>query len=190
MSDDVSISIGTYEYIDYRNPADAFREYDPVFTEVARLVAAEITRLMPAAVAEHVGSSAVPGCAGKGVVDLMVNYPSGRLVEAREAVDRLGFQRQTNRDPFPEDRPCRVGTVVVGEVKYRLHVHVIAADSQEAAEQLRFRNRLRADPALMNEYVARKREVLIRGVGDSIEYNDGKAEIITRVLKGDESDIG
>ena len=53
----------------------------------------------------HIGSTAVMGCAGKGAIDLMVLYSPGCLTLAKRVLDELGFQRQTTRDPFPEDRP-------------------------------------------------------------------------------------
>ena len=171
-----------YEYIQYADPANAFRPYDERFPTVATEVAAMIARRMPGATVEHVGSTAVPGCAGKGVVDLMVNYPAGRLNEARNAVDGLGFQRQTNRDPFPEERPLRVGSIKHEGDTFRLHVHIIAEDPPEAAEQLRFRDALRKDPALVEEYVELKRAVLFGGVSDSIEYNTEKQALIQRVI--------
>jgi GrpB-like predicted nucleotidyltransferase (UPF0157 family) len=134
---------------------------------------------------EHVGSTAVPACAGKGVVDLMLLYPPGRLAAARDAVDGLGFQRHDRPGAFPEERPVRIGTLAYDGETFRLHVHVIAADSPEVAEQRRFRDRLRADPALVADYVARKRAVLAAGVTDGGTYNQGKDEFIQGVL-GDE----
>jgi GrpB-like predicted nucleotidyltransferase (UPF0157 family) len=172
----------TYEYIQYGDPADAFRPYDERFQAVAARVASLIQARMPDAVVEHVGSSAVPGCAGKGVVDLMINYPPGRLEAARAAVDELGFQRQANKDPFPEERPLRVGAIEHDGAIFRMHVHVIAADSPEAAEQLRFRDALRSDPELMREYVELKRQVLASGASDNVAYNRGKQDLIWRVL--------
>jgi GrpB-like predicted nucleotidyltransferase (UPF0157 family) len=176
-------AIGTYEYIDYRSPGEAYRPYDPRFPEVAARIAALIEAGVPVARVEHVGSTAVPGCDGKGVIDLMMLYPPGGLVAARDAVDGLGFQRQTNRDPFPEERPLRVGSFEHDGESYRVHVHVIAADSSEAAEQIWFRDRLRSDPALVGEYAALKQLVVADGVADSIEYNKGKDDFIQLVLK-------
>jgi GrpB-like predicted nucleotidyltransferase (UPF0157 family) len=105
---------------------------------------------------EHVGSTSVPGCAGKGIVDLLLVYRDGQLADARDLLDALGFQRQTGRDPFPEERPMRVGSLVHGETAFNLHVHVIAASSPEAQELRGFRDRLRADAALVAAYVAAK----------------------------------
>src|SRR5581483_3861082 len=147
--------IGAYEH----QPADC-HEYDPRSAEVARKVAALIEPHLPGAVVEHVGSTSVPGCAGKGVVDLVLLYSAGQLAAARDLLDALGFQRQTSRDPFPEDRPMRTGSLAHGEKTFNLHVHVIAADSPEAGELRVFRDRLRADLGLVAAYVAAKRAIL------------------------------
>jgi GrpB-like predicted nucleotidyltransferase (UPF0157 family) len=138
---------------------------------------------MPGARLEHIGSTAIPGCDGKGVVDLMLLYPPGRLSEARDTLDAMGFQRQRPRPgAFTEERPVRVGTIDHDGETFRLHVHVIAADAPEAAQQLHFRDQLRADPALVAEYVERKRIVLAGGVTDADEYNQGKDSFIKRIL--------
>jgi len=50
-----------------------------VAREVARLIAAK----RPGAVAEHVGSSAVPGLAGKGIIDLLVAAEPADIVVVR-----------------------------------------------------------------------------------------------------------
>jgi GrpB-like predicted nucleotidyltransferase (UPF0157 family) len=179
---DDQAAIGTYEYIRYTDPADAFRPYDPRCPEVARRVIALIQPRMPEARIEHVGSTAIPGCHGKGVVDLILLYPPGRLAEARDAVDSLGFQRHTLPGAFPEERPVRIGTIVHDGEAFRLHVHIVAADAPEAAQQLHFRDILRSDPALIEEYVAGKRAILAGGVADSNEYNQGKDAFIKRVM--------
>jgi GrpB-like predicted nucleotidyltransferase (UPF0157 family) len=174
--------IGRYEYIRYDDPAAAYRPYDPRFSDVAQRVIDLIRARMPDAVVEHVGSTAIPGCAGKGVVDLMLLYPPGRLAAGRDTLDGLGFQRHDRPGAFPEERPVRIGAIEHDGETFRLHVHVIAADSPEVAEQRRFRDTLRADPALVEDYVARKRAVLAAGATDGNDYNLGKDSFIKRVL--------
>ena len=185
MSRATDSPIEPYEYIRYDDLAAAFRPYDPRHPEVAQRVAALIERRLPMAQVEHIGSTAVPGCAGKGVVDLMLLYPPGHLAAARDAVDALGFQRHDRPGAFPEERPVRIGMIEHDGDRFRLHVHIIAADAPEVAAQRRFRDRLRADPALVAAYVARKRAVLTAGVADSAGYNGGKAAFIQRVIDGD-----
>jgi GrpB-like predicted nucleotidyltransferase (UPF0157 family) len=169
--------IGPYEHL----PA-ACLAYDPRAAEVAHLVGSLIEARLPGIVVEHVGSTAVPGCAGKGVVDMMVLYPPGRLAEVRDGLAELGFSRQTTRDPVPEDRPMRTGSVEHDGTRYRLHAHVLAADSPEVTAFRAFRDRLRSDPKLVAEYVACKRGIIAGGVTDSVDYSICKGEFVERVL--------
>jgi mannose-6-phosphate isomerase-like protein (cupin superfamily)/GrpB-like predicted nucleotidyltransferase (UPF0157 family) len=132
---------------------------------------------------EHVGSTAVPRCAGKGVVDLMVVYEPGRLSEVREGLDALGFQRQTGRDPFPEERPMRIGSIEFNGSRFLLHAHVIADDSPEVADFRTFRDRLLADQTLLDRYVALKNRLIGEGVTDRLDYCIRKGEFITGILR-------
>jgi GrpB-like predicted nucleotidyltransferase (UPF0157 family)/mannose-6-phosphate isomerase-like protein (cupin superfamily) len=132
---------------------------------------------------EHVGSTAVPGCAGKGIVDLMALYGPGRLAEVRDGLDALGFQRQTGRDPFPEERPMRIGSIAYDGVRFQLHAHVIAHDSPEVLELRTFRDRLRVDPALLARYVAVKEKIIREGITDRLEYTLRKGEFIAETLR-------
>jgi GrpB-like predicted nucleotidyltransferase (UPF0157 family) len=163
--------VGPYEKL----PA-ACLPYDPRAAEVARRMARLITDRLPAATVEHIGSSAVPGCAGKGIVDLMLLYPEGQLQAAKDVLAALGFGPQTTRNPFPEERPMRVGSLEHGGTVFRLHVHVLAAGAPEAVALRAFRDRLRADPALAAAYVARKRAILAAGITDAVEYSERKSE--------------
>ncbi|HWQ31257.1 MAG TPA: GrpB family protein [Blastocatellia bacterium] len=177
MSAEVQIVIGPY----FEAPA-ACQEYDERACLVARQVGELITAKMPSLIVEHIGSTAVPDCAGKGVVDLMVLYPAGHLAAARATLDDLGFQRQSTRDPFPEERPMRTGSVVMGDKVFRLHAHVIAADAPEAAQLRLFRDRLRSDDELRQAYVARKRAIIANGVTDSIDYCLAKGIFVENAL--------
>jgi predicted metal-dependent HD superfamily phosphohydrolase/GrpB-like predicted nucleotidyltransferase (UPF0157 family) len=170
-------SIGPYE-----NRAAVCQKYDPRAAEVAQRVAANIRSYLPGVVVEHIGSTSVPGCAGKGIVDLMLPYADGQLAAVRDALDTLGFQKQTTRDPFPEDRPMRTGSVVHDGTTFQLHVHVIAASSPEAEELRCFRDRLRGDPNLVASYVAAKKAILAGGVTDSVDYCVRKGQFVQQAL--------
>lgn len=178
MSNPTDPVIGPYQ----SRPAEC-RDYDPRAAAVARLVAAMIRDHLPERQVEHVGSTAVPGCAGKGIVDLMIPVPEGEMEAVKEVLDRLGFQRQTGRDPFPEDRPMRVGSVVHDGEAFLLHVHVIPASSPEVDELRFFRACLRGDPELLKAYVAQKRKIIAGGVTDSLDYCQEKGKFVKEVLR-------
>jgi GrpB-like predicted nucleotidyltransferase (UPF0157 family) len=139
---------------------------------------------VPGIAVEHVGSTAVPGCAGKGVVDLMIPYRGGELSHLRSALEALGFQRQGSSDPFPEDRPMRVGSLEHAGDHFRLHVHIVPAGSAEPEEVRVFRDRLRSDPGLLRRYVDHKRRIIEGGTTDSVEYAQRKGDLVRQVLDG------
>ena len=68
-------AIGPY----FRAPA-VCHDYDPRVPAVARRTASLITSRFPVLTVEHVGSTSISGCAGKGVIDLMVVYPPGPIL--------------------------------------------------------------------------------------------------------------
>lgn len=166
----------------YSESRTGYVEYDPGAVSVAAHVGALIKSAAPWTEVEHIGSTAIPGCAGKGIVDLMALYPVGRLDATREAIDRLGFQRQRIGHIFPEERPMRVGAIEHAGKRYRLHVHLIEARSAEKETLRLFRDRLRASAALRNAYQEKKRAILRSGVRDPEQYTHAKGEFITSVI--------
>ena len=172
----------TSRILPYSGSRTAYVEYDATAVNVAARVGALIAAAAPWTVVEHIGSTAIPGCAGKGIVDLMALYPAGRLEATREVIDRLGFQRQKTGHIFPEERPMRVGAIEQSGKRYRLHVHLIEAQSPEKETLRRFRDLLREDAALRDAYQAKKRAILQSGVREPKEYTYAKREFITSVI--------
>ena len=111
-----------------------------------------------------------------------ISVPDGEMENVKELLDRLGFQRQTGPEPFPEDRPMRVGSLTHEGETFLLHVHVIPAASPEVEEMRFLRACLRADSELMKAYVAQKRKIIAGGVTDSLEYCKAKGEFLKMVL--------
>jgi dephospho-CoA kinase len=157
-------------------------EYDARAPDVADRVIELVEAAAPWAHIDHIGSTAIPGCAGKGIIDLVALYPEGALNAMRDTIDALGFQPQRTGHAFPEDRPMRVGAIEHRGQVYRLHMHIVAADSDEARSLYRFRDVLRSDPALRDAYQAKKRAILQSGVNSSNDYTQAKGEFISAVL--------
>ncbi|HEV2042154.1 MAG TPA: GrpB family protein [Casimicrobiaceae bacterium] len=170
------------QILSYAILSPAYVEYDYAAPAAAQRVIALIEAASPWVKAEHIGSTAIPGCAGKGIVDLVALYPRGRLEETRRAIDHLGFQHQRAGHEFPEERPMRVGAIEYEGAIYRLHVHIVAAESAEAKALYRFRDVLRMDAKLRDAYQARKRAILQSGTSDPAGYTHAKGEFINAVI--------
>ena len=171
------MKIGIYE------PSDAiYSPYDPRSPEVAALLAESIRERDARISVDHIGSTSIPGCGGKGIIDLAVTYEPGGLASTGDALDALGFQRQTGRDPFPETRPMRVGSISALGRNFRIHAHVIERNGEEHRGLIGFRDTLRQDATLRVAYEQRKQQILANGVTDSLDYCEAKGSFITTTL--------
>ena len=131
----------------------------------------------------HIGSTAVPGLSGKGVVDLGINPPpAADLAEIRALLAELGFQRTTGPAAFPDTRPLFVGGLEEGGEVLPIHLHVIP-DAGEWRRHIVFRERLRADADLRARYTALKEEIVGSGETSSLQYSFRKATFIQGVLE-------
>jgi len=163
-----------------------YQEYDPRAPAVAARLAALLQEQLPDMPVEHVGSTAVPGCAGKGVIDLAVEYHSARDLEAINAVlYALGFQDQRNPHRHPESRPMRLGTLMHEGDAFLVHIHVLPANNGEMAAFCTFRDRLRGDQALMEAYMAQKRAIIAARMTSGIDYTLEKGPFVEVVLAGE-----
>ncbi len=151
--------------------------------DVARRVAELIAAKRPGAVAEHVGSSAVPGLAGKGTVDLLLPTPEEEIPAVTDDLLALGFQRQAVATAFPPTRPMLQGIIRHGATSFRVHIHVVPASSSEVAALRGFRDALLADPALREEYARLKRSIVEGGTVDSVAFSKAKHAWIVATLE-------
>jgi GrpB-like predicted nucleotidyltransferase (UPF0157 family) len=168
----------------YEDAAAVFVEYDPRAPQIAQLLKDAIEAREPRIIVDHIGSTAVPGCRGKGVIDLAVTYLEGDLEFAKAALETLGFQKQSGREPFPEARPMRKASVSALGGIFQVHAHVIDRNGAEHRELIGFRDALRHDPELRIAYENTKQQILAGGITDSLDYSKAKGSFITSVLVG------
>jgi GrpB-like predicted nucleotidyltransferase (UPF0157 family) len=168
--------IGPYR----RAPVQVHRP-DPHAPEVARRLIELIATRWPPTPAEHVGSSSVPGLAGKGIIDLLLPAEPADLPTITQALLELGFEPQLPA-VFPASRPMLWGTFRHGPTDYRVHVHVVAASSPEVTAMRGFRDALRADPLLRRRYAALKRAIVAGGPVDPVVFSNAKHDWIAATL--------
>jgi len=142
----------------YRRLPVHVHQADPDAPEVARRLITLIATRWPATPAEHIGSTAVPGLAGKNTIDLLLAADPTQIPAITHALVGLGLQPQVPA-AFPATRPMLWGTFGHGPTTYRVHVHVVPAGSSEVAALRGFRDALGTDPRLRRRYAALKRAI-------------------------------
>lgn len=126
----------------------------------------------------HVGSTAVPGLAAKPIVDVLVGVDS--LDASRACFDPLAGLGYLYAPYLAEEMHwfCKPHPS-----RRTHHLHLVPTGSPRFREELAFRDLLRADPALADEYEALKRDLAERLACDRDAYTEAKGDFIGRALR-------
>lgn len=127
---------------------------------------------------EHIGSTSIPGLASKPLIDMQA------AVESLDQVnDILAVLRTTGYVVMPERvYPDRMFLPKGPEQRRTHHLNLVLFDSDRWRDPLTFRDRLRSDPVLRDQYAALKSRLAVQHPNDRDAYTDGKAEFIEAVL--------
>jgi GrpB-like predicted nucleotidyltransferase (UPF0157 family) len=120
--------------------------YDPEWPRLFESIRTRLRSVLPTARIEHIGSTAVPGCEAKPIIDVSVGLAPGSVLRVAEA-HSIGLE-------FIAIRPDSVKFVLSGKRGTHLaYVHVRYRGSEPELRDLRFRDFLRAHPDVVREYV-------------------------------------
>lgn len=132
----------------------------------------DIKKLIPNARVEHVGASSIPSAVSKGDLDIFVGIESSELEYAAEQFTTLGFKEKLDTLRTPE--LCMLESTSGDDVALQ-----VVANGSEFECFLRFRDKLRANPALVQQYNTLK--ISCEGWPQD-EYREKKANFIEHVL--------
>jgi 5-(carboxyamino)imidazole ribonucleotide synthase len=149
---------------------------------VARRVGELVRARRPDLAVEHIGSTAVPGLPGKGIVDLSIEAEPAEIPGVVAMLYDLGFQPQPGPDPWPPTRPMPVGSYDLDGDEFRIHLHV-QPKGGDFPRDIAFRNALRSDPELKRQYTELKRSITKGGPVDGFRYTHSKTTWILGVYR-------
>jgi GrpB-like predicted nucleotidyltransferase (UPF0157 family) len=126
-------------------------------------------------IAEHVGSTAVPGLAAKPIIDCDIVVADRDVAAASDVLVTLGF-RPLGELGIPSRWAFEAPEQLAGT-----HTYVIIEGSLALRNHLAVRDTLRADPALREEYASAKR-LATATARDIDEYGGLKNSTVQRIL--------
>lgn len=130
----------------------------------------------------HIGSTAVPGLGGKGIIDIMIGTKKDKMKNIVNQAEKLGYvyipqasypNRLFLHKPYPEDFDK--------ETTY--HLHIANIDSDEWKNTIAFRDYLRAHPEDLEKYAQIKQQASNAANEDKETYMRLKADVIREILK-------
>ena len=155
-------------------------EYDDIWPQRFRELEAGLRLLLAPQVVrvEHIGSTSVPGLAAKPVLDIDVVVPAAADVQpSLRQLEKAGYLHEWDLSvPGREALRWPPGSE-------RHHLYLLVEGSRELRRHLAFREALRADGALRDEYAVLKRALAQQFHHDRRAYTGGKSDFIEATLK-------
>jgi GrpB-like predicted nucleotidyltransferase (UPF0157 family) len=127
---------------------------------------------------EHIGSTSIPGLAAKPILDMIAGVTS--LDDAKAAIGPLTALGYVHA----EHRPRALWFYRPAEGERTHHLHLTEPGSDIWRERLAFRDAVRADPRLVDEYQALKQQLATEHPDDVGAYTAGKRTFVGSVLAG------
>jgi len=159
-----------------------FRRYVPEYVTFFALEKRRLRKALgPFAKIQHVGSTAIVGLGGKGILDVLVGVPKAKFKEAKKKLEKARYEfREMASTPerlfFRKDYGH-------SQKKRRVHIHLTTFGNQDWGEMVGFRDFLLQHPDMVKEYVKRKKEAVkkARGIGEL--YRKHKESFIKNIVK-------
>jgi GrpB-like predicted nucleotidyltransferase (UPF0157 family) len=153
-------------------------EYDAAWPAAFEAERERLAPLLGALEIHHIGSTAVPGLLAKPIIDMVA------LVDDLDApvaalIDSGGYQYPWAFNATLAHRRF----LCYPRASYRSHHLHLVDDRAELERLLHFRDLLREDQGLADQYVALKRRLAARFREDREAYTEAKAPFIRRVEK-------
>lgn len=129
---------------------------------------------------EHMGSTAVPGLPAKPLIDICVGLQDiNDAMKCIEPLKALGYEYVSEYEKvLPNRRYFRKGP----PGRRTHHLHMWRIDSLGWTRHIDFRNTLRKEPQLAQEYLVLKEKLAKKYVDNRPAYSDAKSEFIESVL--------
>lgn len=159
-----------------------YREYSSEYPRLLKIERERVYRaLRVCARAEHIGSTAVVGLGGKGILDIGVGVAPLDRLAAREQLSRAGYEYRAkastaSRDFFRAD-------YFDGREVSRVHIHLLGWSDREWTQFLCFRDYLRHHPPMVREYAESKASAAREAGGDGSKYIALKESVLQRILR-------
>ena len=149
--------------------------------EVARRLIALIATRWPATPAEHVGSTAVPGLAGKGIIDLLLPAEPADIPAITAPYTNSASSPSVRRRSRPPGRCC--GAPSATEPPSTGSTCTWSQPTIPRSPRMRgLRDALGADPFLRRRYAALKRAIVAGGPADPVAFTKAKHDWIAATL--------
>jgi GrpB-like predicted nucleotidyltransferase (UPF0157 family) len=136
-----------------------FRPYNSVFPKLFENEKIRLRKALGESVQiDHIGSTAVPGLGGKGVIDISVVSSKINWPQISEKLEGLGYEYKKKDAEREKERLFFMTNLPDKELGTRLyHIHLSYPESPEFKKEIGFRDYLRIHPRDIERYAEIKK---------------------------------
>ena len=129
---------------------------------------------------DHIGSTAIEGALAKPEIDILIGLENlGAADNCVGLLEKIGYSYFQRFEEFvPERRYFRRSNGIIP----LFHIHMVQRNSAFWKDCMNFRNYLRDNPTVLEEYSNLKKELLLACGGDRKKYSEAKKDFISSIL--------
>lgn len=130
---------------------------------------------------EHIGSTAIAGLGGKGIIDIVIGVLKSKIAWSKKDLEEVGYEFR-EKASYPERLFFRRDYLYKNR-KRRIHVHLVEFESRDWKEMVGFRNYLLKHLEAVDKYVEIKKEAVKKAQGKGEIYRKHKEKFIKSITK-------
>ena len=151
-----------------------FRKYEKIFPSLYNNEKKRISRVIPKnSLIEHIGSTAVSGLPGKGIIDIMISCSKNNINKIRDNLEKKGYEKGTSSD---KNRVFLKREAKIKGKSRRFHIHITSLHHPIWKNAINFRDYLIKNSEL-------KKRAVINCHNDGEVYKKLKNKFIENHLK-------
>lgn len=157
--------------------------YDSKAPEIFEEIKQSICNIIPYQIkVEHIGSTAVVGLGGKGIIDVLIIAKQEYMRKIVELLESKGYNYNPQGSTIPE-RLFVSGPYKYNERELHIHIHITFFGSKEHKGKLLFRDYLRRHPDEAKICHELKKQWSMEAGSDGSKYTELKTSYINEVLE-------
>jgi GrpB-like predicted nucleotidyltransferase (UPF0157 family) len=160
-----------------------FRKYSEKFPVLFRKERAKLRKILPKAKIEHIGSSAVKGLGGKGIIDIILAVPKKDFEKTLPKLEREGYVYIAPEHQRERDRKYLQRIIKHRGDERRVHVHLTWENSKNWKTKIALRDYLRKHRDVAKKYAAIKKKGVKFARGEGAKYREFKHSFLLELNK-------
>ncbi|MDO8467808.1 MAG: GrpB family protein [Nanoarchaeota archaeon] len=158
-----------------------FKSYDSHFKKLFSKEKSKLKKILPNNTKiEHVGSTAVTGLGGKGIIDIAIKTPRNKLNQFMNKLERLGYVHTSEHQP--NNKRIFFQKIIRYKGKERrIHIH-LTLDEDFLESFIVVRDYLRSHDKECKKYAKIKKEAVKYAKGEGKKYREYKDKFLKDLL--------